>query len=208
MKLRIIGDIHGRSRKHFEIATGADYSIALGDIGFDYEYLKTLDPEKHRCLAGNHDRYDIIYKYPHFLGDFGTYTIDNPQQIPFDCFFIRGGYSIDKAYRTEGISWWANEELSWEQMNECVKEYKRVKPDVVISHECPAEIIPYVVQNNFNITPSSTSRLLNELLTAHQPELWFFGHLHNTCEYHDDRKQEKKTIFYALDELDYIDLQL
>ena len=208
MKLRIIGDVHQKTKQYLKLIKETDYSIQLGDFGFNYDCLDNVDSNFHKITSGNHDNMNIVHQYPHFLGDFGTYTIDNPQQIPFDCFFIRGGYSIDKAYRTEGISWWANEELSWEQMNECVKEYKRVKPDVVISHECPAEIIPYVVQNNFNITPSSTSRLLNELLTAHQPELWFFGHLHNTCEYHDDRKQEKKTIFYALDELDYIDLQL
>ena len=198
--IRLIGDVHGHYPEYLKILQTVDHSIQLGDFGFDYTVLDGVDHEKHRILAGNHDNYDAIGNHPHFLGDFGVHTVGE-----FSCFFIRGGNSIDKQYRTTRISWWEEEELSYVQMNKCAEAYKEACPDIVISHECPSEITPFAVNNNWGIRPSQTSRMLNGLLTIHQPQRWFFAHLHNSFRSVIGHIAPK-TVFHCLDELEHFDI--
>ena len=49
--------------------------------------------------------------------------------------------------------------------------------------------------------PSSTSNLLQQMWQLHQPDLWIFGHYHNTRAL-----KAEGTVFICLDELAYIDL--
>ena len=207
MNIRFIGDVHGLYKKYVILTQKADFSIALGDIGFDYSFLGGVDHTKHKLLAGNHDNYDIMQNYPHFLGDFGMHAIDGECQIPFDCFYVRGGFSIDKQYRIPHRTWWPNEELSYAQMQECAALYEKIKPSIVISHECPADITPFVVKNDLKIQPSNTSKLLNHLLTIHQPDIWVFGHLHVSFRGVVE-KVFPNTMFYGLGELEYVDFEV
>ena len=130
MFLTFIGDVHGKYKEYLNKITEKEYSIQLGDFGFDYSCLKHVDTTKHKILLGNHDNYDNIPK--HSLGDFGVYEL-----LGLKIFYIRGAYSIDKKYRIVGRSWWENEELNYTQCNDCIQLYKNTKPDMVISHDAP-----------------------------------------------------------------------
>ena len=198
--LRLIGDVHGKYKQYLNLIKNVDYSIALGDIGFDYRPLKNVDHQYHRCLLGNHDNYDIAEQYPIFLANSGTVTIGGKS-----IFYIRGGRSVDRAYRIEHISWWREEELSFNQSNNAIELYKYAQPKFVISHECPTSILPYVLKKDsrWNVAPSSTANLLEQCYQLWQPDVWVFAHHHISWS-----QQIDKTRFICLDELETRDYQL
>lgn len=186
MKIRCIGDVHGHTFRYVRIAEQADYSVQVGDMGFHYAELNRLDPECHRVLPGNHDNYSsldgtFVAFTPHFLGDYGVHSFPG-----FEFFYVRGGFSIDKEYRAPGIDWWPEEELTYDQLEACVEAYKIAQPATVITHECPAEIIPFVAGfstwRGKPIPPSRTAQFLQKMFEAHRPERWLFGHHHRRWE--------------------------
>lgn len=169
--MRILGDSHGEMDQYLDYIKNVEYSVHLGDISFDYAKLKYVDPVRHRLILGNHENYENIP--PHSLGDFGTHTFPNGKSF----FFVRGGRSIDRAFRTQGIDWFPQEELTTAQGNACIDAYEQAKPDIVLSHECPSSIIPFV--SNFKgIQPSYTAQLLQFMLGLHKPKFYFFAHHH------------------------------
>lgn len=208
--MRIIGDVHHQNQKKYvELAQQAEYSIQVGDVGFDYE-IQDLDPIRHRIIAGNHDNYEeynreFVNQTPHFLGDFGIHSVPDFG----DFFYVRGGLSIDKKNRTENFDWWPAEELGAQQANAALTAYEKAKPDFVITHECPASVVSSVARISDEQlmriwdcrVPSSTARLLQEMLEIHRPKTWVFGH------YHQNRKVLiEGTEFICLGELKFMDI--
>src|SRR5690606_28004972 len=179
-----------------------EHTLQLGDFGFNYDCLTQVDYNKHKLFAGNHDNPDLLNEVPHNLGKFGLRTINGKS-----FFFISGGYSIDYRWRTPMVDWFPNEELSQEEMTNCIKSYKNVKPSLVISHECPCSIVgefsPHTnddLMRDFECKlPSSTGRFLDTLLEIHQPEMWIFGHYHQHTSF-----MVKNTQFYGLRELEVV----
>lgn len=208
MKLRIIGDVHGKTNEYLSLAKQADYSIQLGDLSFNYDFLSELNSDNHKVIPGNHDNYevndngDFINHTNHFLGDFGTYSLSG-----LDFFFIRGGNSIDKESRTENYNWWANEEISYVQGIKALDKYGEVKPDTVLSHECPTFIIDMIsghkTWNGLPIRPSMTANLLDQMFECHKPKLWIFGHHHK-----DFKFELEGTMFICLPELAFMDFEI
>ena len=199
--LRIIGDVHGKYSNYLKLIQNVDFSIQLGDFGFDYSVLdEKISPEIHKILGGNHDNYErqtdqFIKQTPHFLKDFGILEVPQIGQI----FYVRGGFSIDYKNRQIGINWWPDEEVSQSVAMQIIDLYKETKPTLMISHECPANINNFV-SNFSDIKPSFTSLLLQELYDMHQPDVWFFGHHHK-----DWIKHIGNTEFNCLNELSYCD---
>lgn len=183
IKLRIIGDVHGKLDDYIQLAGESEYSIQLGDLGFNYDKIQVLDPIKHRVLGGNHDNYSVTdgvfhKQTSHFLGNYGVHNIPDVG----DLFFVRGGYSIDHARRTEGFNWWPDEQISYTDGLKALDDYIKIKPEFVISHECPASIIDMVAGfktwDGEEILPSMTANLLDGMFELHKPYLWIFGHHH------------------------------
>lgn len=190
--ITLIGDVHGKYSEYANIVKGCNYSIQLGDMGFKYDILKDIDSTRHMILPGNHDNYSICYEYSHFLGDYG-YTRLNT----IDFFYYRGAYSIDRQYRTIGIDWWQNEQVDIESFIEARELYRSVKPDIVLSHDCPEQIAQLMLKPRQRMYQNITGWGLGELYKIHEPKLWIFGHWH-----------ESRTIIYGntkficLDELE------
>ena len=187
----IIGDIHGKIDSYYEILSKyKSPSIQVGDFGFSKQHrwhLDNLDSSIHKINFGNHDDYTYLNK-PHSLGNFNYYK---------NVFTIRGAESIDKHLRTENLDWWREEELSYSQMQECIDFYEKIKPEIVVSHDCPDDVRKAL----FNIKDKSiTSTGLQFMFEIHQPKLWIFGHHHKS-------KNEviNGTKFICLDELEVYD---
>lgn len=192
----IIGDVHGKYKRYHEIIRKKEKftnTIQLGDFGFDYETLKNVDPKHHVIIGGNHDNYDKIIHTPHYLGDYGFMFDFHGKNF----FYYRGAYSIDRQYRTIGIDWWQQEQVSIDQFMKARELYSGIKPDIVITHDCPDFIASLYVGPNGRIYENITSWALGELYKIHQPKLWIHGHWHfsKTTIYGD-------TKFICLDELE------
>jgi predicted phosphodiesterase len=199
MSITIIGDVHGKYDRYHKIIRQTEYvpySIQIGDFGFKYDTLKNVDSTKHLIMPGNHDNYDICYNYPHFLGDYG-YTSLN--RIEF--FYYRGANSIDRQYRTIGIDWWEEEQVTIDQFMKARELYRQTKPDIVITHDCPEQIAIQMLEPNGKIYQNITGWALQELFNIHQPKMWFFGHWHKSRQI-----QYGNTKFVCLDELETYDL--
>lgn len=64
--LMIVGDVHGHYAEYLETIQLANYSLQLGDLGFNYAALvnsQKWSPVKHKLLPGNHDNYSIKEVY-------------------------------------------------------------------------------------------------------------------------------------------------
>jgi hypothetical protein len=193
--LRIIGDVHGHFSSYHHLIKKAQQTLQVGDFGFDYTTLRNVDPKCHRILPGNHDNYNKVGDWPHFLGDYGNHNVPGFGDI----FYVRGGLSIDRHIRTEGVNWWQDEELGMTASYKALAEYSRIKPQFVVTHTCPTTVIPYVTLS-MDIRPSRTSQLLEQMFAVHQPARWVFGHFHRSFE-----KDIDGTRFTCLPELGCLD---
>lgn len=181
MKITLIGDPHGKTINYNCIVSDCEQrgekTLTVGDNGFEKQWV---DGEKflntipngtinHKWLGGNHD----VYPNNHFaqsLGDFGVWN---------GIFFVRGANSIDKAQRIEGRDWFREEEMDYSQMLECFDLYESVKPEIVVSHDCPQSVMEFM----FGYTEKSRTRtLLEEMFRIHQPKTHLFGHHHCSRE--------------------------
>ena len=198
--LTVIGDVHGKYDRYHKIIRRTEdhpYTVQLGDFGFKYDTLKNVDHTKHVIIAGNHDNYDICNNYLHFLSDYGYMVNFNG----IDFFYYRGAYSIDRQYRTIGVDWWSQEEVKIEQFLKARELYREIKPDIVLTHDCPQNIASIMLNGQGRLYENITGWALQELFNIHQPKLWLFGHWHQsrTVEYGG-------TKFVCLDELETYDI--
>lgn len=198
-EILLIGDTHGKVEHYKNIILDSDVpSIQLGDFGFKNEhdwFIEQQFNKHHKILFGNHDYYPYVYN-EHSLGDFGYIE-------EYNLFYIRGAWSIDWMYRIKGRDLFDEEELNTSQGLECIKLYEEVKPDFVISHDCPLMIYPSIITNFGKIEGSSTPKLLNELFNIHEPKEWYFGHHHNSKTI-----QIKNTKFQCLNELETYNFEI
>lgn len=170
--LLVVGDVHGKVDSYWKILQKhKGRSIQVGDFGFKKQHewhLKNIDCTQHKINFGNHDDYTYL-SHQHSLSNFSISASG--------LMTIRGAFSIDKAYRTENVDWWANEELNYEEMQQAIDFYTFNKPSAVISHDCPDYIRRYL----FGIREKSiTSNGLQSMFEIHQPAVWLFGHHHKS----------------------------
>lgn len=199
----IIGDVHGKYDKYLEIVRNKPSTIQIGDMGFNYDHMRSVDPLYHMIIGGNHDNYDELKKWGHYIGDFGRMGFFAPPKDLFEFFFVRGGLSIDKHIRIEGKSWWRDEEISLEYLNKAVENYSMVgmkKPNLMITHVPPQSIVP-LITGSTRIYPSRTGQALDAMLYVHRPKVWIFGHMHTSFRLTIDG-----TKFISLDELETLDI--
>lgn len=193
--IRYIGDIHGRDDLYARALAGCGASVQVGDFGFgfvpDASLARWPGGIHHRMIRGNHDDPAKAEKHPGF--------IDSGYETP-GTFYINGGLSIDRQWRIPGVSWWADEEHSLEDLKVLIEMYALHKPRRVVSHEGPAPVVDRFFQPT-RFTPSLTSCALTAMLQIHQPTEWIFGH------WHDRRDQVVGTThFICLEEGGWIDL--
>lgn len=212
----LIGDVHGKYDDYYTIAKQNEYSIVLGDFGFETTYNKLnysdLDCNKHKIIHGNHCAYSICLQSPFSLGNFGEYTLNG---VTF--FFVRGGISIDRTYRQgeqfagSKQTYWTQEELNFTEMLQCIEAYKKSTATILLSHCPPCCIIDDLHGNKkhgilqrfgFHVGfRENTSLLLDELIKIRRPEMCAFGHHHISYANYIDG-----TLFRCLAELETMEI--
>ena len=175
MQCTLVGDLHGKV--HLLQLDSPKPIIQIGDFGFREAYRLFMNTPQSELMivGGNHDEYPILKTMPSYLGDFGI--IPRTQST----FFVRGAWSIDRAWRVEGKSWWHDEELSLSKGNEMLDAYELAKPQVMVTHDCPNMVKHAMFQAS--LIPNYTGSLLDECLKIHIPKIWIFGHWHQDKTY-------------------------
>ena len=120
--------------------------------------------------------------------------------------FIGGAVSIDKAWRREGYSYWPDEECSMTDLYQFVDKYVEVRPEIMVTHECPEDLAKVMVQHvrNDKLNPewsSRTRQAFQSMWSCHSPRLWIFGHWHWHFE-----AVVGDTRFICLPELAHVDI--
>lgn len=217
---RIVGDIHGNFNEYsfYNLGLGRyrhatdpappDRSIQVGDFGIGFytpywhesvnDWMKK-NPD-HRFIRGNHDDPAMCKKMNNYIPD-GT--------VEGDVMYIGGAWSIDKDWRTPGVDWWPDEELSIEELTKLIDVFRANKPRVVITHDCPTQVAWDMFISRGNSLGGSTqiktrtAEALQMMWEYHQPEEWYFGHWHITRDL-----TLNGTKFQCIGELDYVDVDL
>lgn len=212
-RVLIVGDLHGSihyGRQSFEYAhrNDCDAIIQLGDCGVWVDcdstdrYLDAIQCEATEWdidfywLRGNHDdprRIDLGDPTPQYtagrdrmiyLPDGYRWSWQNKRFMA-----VGGAVSVDKRMRTEGRSWWPEEELSDADVEYACRD-DGTPVDVVFSHDCPLGVdIPGVGRDlktgNTNGWPydvlleAERHRIkMRKIFDSVRPKLFIHGHYH------------------------------
>jgi 3-oxoacid CoA-transferase subunit A len=182
--------------------------IILGDAGLNYYLSKHDWKNKHRvskhgftlyCLRGNHEARAASVKgmqkvwdenvhgyvwmeeqFPlirYFEDTFGEYEIDG-----FKVLTIGGAYSVDKWYRLQrDWKWFADEQLTAEEMVACEKAIVGKEYDFVFTHTCPINWEPndlFIAGIDQSKVDKTTEVWLGALKDKFKWTNWLFGHYH------------------------------
>ena len=218
----ITGDTHGNidfyklhqfADEHLEL-TKNDYVIIAGDFGgvWDKRTLeKDLKPYSDLPFTvlfvdGNHENFDLINAYPVEMWNGGKVHKIKPDiihlmrgqvfEIEGKTFFTFGGAtSIDRDWRVEGRSWWAQELPTYEELDEGFANLKRNgnKVDYIITHSCGQRALMYPqlrIAAGIKIA-CPESHMLSNFEDIVQFKHWCFGHFHI-----DAQLSDKYTVLY------------
>ena len=176
-KIRFIGDIHGdlEAWKFLINEDNYDCTIQVGDFGAGFVRVpdeKEIDL-KHKFIRGNHDDPQVCKESPRWIPD-GTFW---PELLMM---FVGGAYSIDKEYRTIGVDWWEDEELSYQELEKMINLYINYKPRVMVTHDFPHSVAEKLFRGmgGYPIKATRTSYALDKMLWEHKPEIHLGGHWH------------------------------
>jgi hypothetical protein len=181
-----IGDVHGHIDEYLNLIQSEDYSVQLGDMGFDYSKLYDIDTSRHRFVPGNHENYPVINKWlreSHSFPAHGLFQLGGVKMYAF-----RGGFTIDRYVRIEGVDWFPDEELNQWELRMVVDDIVNLKPKIIVSHVCPANVCKMLIRNEMGdiakyaptYIPSRTEQAMQSAfdLLPVKPDCWIFGHHH------------------------------
>ena len=206
--MRFIGDIHGDVLKYSAIIHDAEESVQVGDFGIgflrDYQIVDLLHKDgRHRFIRGNHDDPELCQERVGYIED-GTY--DDERGI----MYTGGAWSIDWAWRIQKMDmghppiWWADEELSTDELHEQHDIYTKARPEIMVTHDCPESVaIELFIGHSKTHHKTRTQQCYESMFYDHQPDIWIFGH------WHEDRDVTiNGTRFICLGINSYIDLEV
>ena len=217
--VKITGDTHGEQLRFHQLAAdmkAGDTLMVAGDFGYIYKddsyeniFLNKMEElDINICFCdGNHENFDALEKYEEMLWNGGrvhrirrnVFHLMRGQvfEIEGSKYFVMGGaYSIDRAMRKPGISWWSRELPRDGEYKTAVESLSRHdhSVDYIISHTAPREIIRLM-----GYTPQfkegELTGFLEWVMYNTQYKKWFFGHLH------EDREVGKKHRALFFDEI-------
>lgn len=171
MKFVFIGDVHGNVPHCVSVCkANRDASvIQIGDFGVGFLHPKKFVnlPSNFWFFCGNHDCRKDARHIDNALADFGEFNES--------FFYVSGADSIDKDMRIEGVSWWPDEELSYQQASNCLFLWEHSKVKVLVSHDCPQS---FAEKYKLIYNRSLTRDLLQKMIETRPPELIITGHHH------------------------------
>jgi Icc-related predicted phosphoesterase len=108
-----------------------------------------------------------------------------------NCMFLGGAVSIDRQWRTPGIDWWWNEDISESDRRRAVEVAENNSIDVLFTHDAPSTDYLEEWLNKYgykNDHASHRNRLaINDVIDAAFPERVYHGHMHVAYETRHNR---------------------
>ena len=210
MSIFVCGDIHStldiNKLDQFierDDLTEKDYLIICGDTGIcgfskeqetaTREYLRKL-PMTILFADGNHEQFDVLNSYSVDEWNGGKVHIIEPDiihlmrgqvyQIDGKRFFVFGGaYSIDRAYRDLGFTWFEEEIPSQEEYEEAWKNLEACdyEVDYIISHTGPYEVI---TELGYECHDEALEQVMffQQVADCVDFKDWYFGHFHEDVD--------------------------
>ena len=188
-----------------------DYLIIAGDFGgvwtgteTDADVLNMHGSRNYTTLfvGGNHENYDVLNGYPvedwnggkiHRIRESVIHLMNGQiYNIDGKTFFIMGGAtSVDKLFREEGVSWWAQEEPSKDELEGAFERLAKVgnKVDYIITHTIPEKVRKqiYDVYTDYVNYESGVEKFLDLIMEHVSYDKWYAGHVHMDREFVDYR---------------------
>ena len=213
MSFFITGDTHGtldleKVVSYFEGRedefTKDDYLIICGDVGVcgfsvstekeARNILRSL-PVTTLFVDGNHENFEQLNSYEtcewnggkvHFVeSDIIHLVRGQVYNIDGVKFFTFGGaYSIDKMYRTAGVSWFPEEIPTYGEYEEGWKNLEKANfsVDYIITHTGPREIVAEMGYGELSDDEVALRQYLQRVADNAEFKAWYFGHFHEDTE--------------------------
>ena len=213
MSIYITGDTHGtfdlRKVVYFfkgreEEFNRDDYLIICGDVGvcgfMASDEAKTRDilrnlPVTVLFVDGNHENFEQLNSYAvetwnggkvHFI-ESNIIHLMRGQVFEIDGkkFFTFGGaYSVDKMYRTEGITWFPEEIPSKEEYEEGWKNLEKAnfQVDYILSHTAPRKVAAAIGYGELSDDEVELRQFLQRVADETEFTAWYFGHFHEDTD--------------------------
>lgn len=202
MKITIVGDSHGNTDWLLNVIDqSTDCIVQLGDFGYWGEskqaqrYLNDISSalvNQNKSLYfvdGNHENFDSLDQ----VDKYNRRTAEGFVEVKPNLYHVTrgldwnwygktfaamgGARSIDQKYRTPGVSWWIQEQITFEQM-QSIADKKPV--DYLFTHDAPS-CIPMQLGDYLESTMHRAQ--LDKVGAIFQPKMWFHGHYHRYLEY-------------------------
>ncbi len=218
MRLVCIGDVHGKTKEYQKIVRRlpeGQPSVQLGDVGIGFPGVGLHKmAEHHQWFRGNHDNPEKCRATTNYIGAGSDWGFKPELSL----FWMAGAFSIDRGWRTEGVDWWPDEQLSYDELGKAIDAYIAAKPRYMLSHEAPtkvgmillADLIgPYFAAKG-ECPNSRTAQALQSMFESHKPEEWVFGHYHvdKSLELNGPAEFPWRTKFTCVAELSQYELEI
>jgi predicted phosphodiesterase len=199
-----VGDVHGKTMAFIEacahaVEEGIEVLISVGDFGFFPGHMRSDDfLEMVRgvlaeyglyliVIDGNHDNHTALRA---LALDAGGMSVMGPRAryAPRGHRWLTGGVrfmaaggaaSIDRARRIEGVSWWREEVLSFEEVNRCIDAGSC---DVLVTHDCPLGVGRVFFTGRIDPQSESNRAALLAITESARPKVLVHGHYHQRYE--------------------------
>lgn len=176
-----------------------DFVIICGDVSVCWDYglqdkavrqaLSGL-PVTVLFIDGNHENFDLLNSYDieewnggnvHYIANDimhlmrgQIFTIEDKKFFTFG-----GAHSVDKLWRREGVSWWAEEIPTKDEMEEGLINLKACdySVDYIITHTAPYEVLAALGMDVID-EEEEFVRYLEMVRNNISFKEWYFGHLH------------------------------
>lgn len=208
-KVLFVGDTHGDLENALglveeAVLTECEAIFVMGDFGFwehteeGEEFLDVLNRKLYEngkilfFVDGNHENHFLLKKDYHTEGNTtadGFHPIRNcilhsPRGNHFiwngiSFVTLGGAFSIDKAFRVEGRSWWYDELITIADM----KKIKNlgIKADILLSHDAPIEVKNgyfRMIHKNTFFESNCNRECISEAATILKVKMIIHGHYH------------------------------
>ena len=215
MKITFIGDVHGKFNQYAKLIKDKENTVQVGDMGmgfpsvlgghYDWSHVASPPHKKmvegnHRFIRGNHDNPVFCKRHSQWIPDGTKETIDGVKIM-----YVGGAWSIDWAYRQEGISAWKDEELSMAEFDKIIGDYDEFRPDIMVTHDFPLSVMhkTFLEGTHKPVFTTRTGQALDGMFSIHKPKLWVGGHWHTRAI-----KEIDGTTFIVLEELGMLEMTI